>query len=227
MKKVKLPPIFIISLKNSSRREIIAKHLRSLNLDFEFFDAVYGKELSEEELAKIDFDFYPKEHHSPKPLTLGEIGCAISHIKLYEHIVKNNIPEAIILEDDAIVPHNFEKILLSALHKIPKKGDILFLFHGKAKVYPFMRNLPERYRLARYRTPSRKSKRTIIGGVGYFLTINGARKLLNIAYPIRMPADFLTGLLQKSGLIAYGIEPSCIFTGLLHSEIDKIENRYD
>lgn len=82
MKKVKFPPIFIISLKNSSRREIIAKHLRSLNLDFEFFDAVYGKELSEEELAKIDFDFYPKEHHSPKSLTLGEIGCAISHMNI-------------------------------------------------------------------------------------------------------------------------------------------------
>lgn len=55
-----LPKIFIISLKNSSRREVIAKRLRSLNLNFEFFDAVYGKELSEDELAKVDFDFLSK-----------------------------------------------------------------------------------------------------------------------------------------------------------------------
>ncbi|MFZ7157168.1 glycosyltransferase family 25 protein [Avibacterium avium] len=217
----------MISLKSSPRRELIAKHLHSLGLNFEFFDAVYGKSLSQDELDKVDFDFYPNFSNIKKDLTLGEIGCAMSHIKLYEYMVLNNINSAVILEDDAIVPHNFEKLLLSALCKMPKKGDILFLFHGKAKVFPFMRNLPDRYRLARYRTPSRKSKRAIIGGVGYILTINGARKLLNIAYPVRMPADFLTGLLQNSGLIAYGIEPSCIFTGLSHSEIDEIENRYD
>lgn len=221
-----LPKIFIISLKNSSRREVIAKRLRSLRLDFEFFDAVYGKELSENELAKVDFDFYPKEHNSPKPLTLGEIGCAMSHIKLYEHIVKNNIPEAIIFEDDAIVSLYFEEILKVALDKISSSKEILFLDHGKAKVWPFMRGLPERYRLAKYRSPSRNSKRCIIRATAYLITLNGAKKLLKQAYPIRMPADFLTGLLQLTGIKAYGIEPLCVF-GSNDSEIDKIENRYE
>ena len=221
-----LPPIFIISLKDSSRREVIASRLRSLNLKFKFFDAVYGRNLTKNELDEVDFDFYPKKFNSPKKLTLGEIGCALSHIKLYEYIVENQISEAIILEDDAIVSLYFEDILKSALHKISSSKEIIFLDHGKAKVWPLMRNLPERYRLAKYRSPSKNSKRCIIRTTAYLLTFNGAKKLLKHAYPIRMPADYLTGLLQLNCLNAYGIEPPCVF-GSYDSEIDKIENRYD
>ena len=156
---------------------------------------------------------------------LGEIGCAMSHIMLYEHIVKNNIREAIILEDDAIVSLYFEEIVTAALNKISSKKEILFLDHGKAKVYPFMKRLPERYRLAKYRSPSKKSKRSIIRTTGYLITYEGAKKLLSYAYPIRMPSDFLTGLLQLTNINAYGIEPACVF-GDVDSEIDSIENRY-
>ena len=219
------PPIFVISLKNSSRREFIAKRLRGLGLQFDFFDAIYGKDLSKEQLSQIDFQFYPQNFSARKPLTLGEIGCAMSHIMLYEHIVKNNISEAIILEDDAIVSLYFEEIVTAALNKISSKKEILFLDHGKAKVYPFMKSLPERYRLAKYRSPSQKSKRSIIRTTGYLITYKGAKKLLNHAYPIRMPSDFLTGLLQLTNINAYGIEPACVF-GDVDSEIDSIENRY-
>lgn len=222
----KFPPILVISLKNSPRRETISKRLTGLGLNFEFFDAIYGKDLSEAQLKKIDFEFYPKNYGAKKPLTLGEIGCAISHVNVYEYIVKNNLEETIVLEDDAIVSLYFEEILQSALAKAPKRREIIFLDHGKAKVYPFMRNLPERYRLARYRVPSKNSKRSIIRTTGYIITLSGAKKLLKQAYPIRMPSDYLTGLLQLNKLNAYGIEPACVF-GDVDSEIDQIENRYD
>lgn len=219
------PPIFIISLKNSPRREFISQRLNDLGLSFQFIDAVYGKELSEDDLKLIDFDFYPKKYAARKPLTLGEIGCAMSHIKLYEHIVHNNIEKAIILEDDAIVSLYFKEIVNDALRKLPKRAEILFLDHGKAKIFPFTRNLVERYRLARYLKPSKNSKRTIIRTTAYLITLNGAKKLLKYAYPIRMPSDFLTGSLQLTDIHAYGIEPACVFGGS-HSEIDQMENRY-
>lgn len=225
---MKLPKIFIISLNDSPRRDIIARRLAGLSLEFEFFDAVYGKALSNTALEKVDFDFYPQHCNAKKPLTLGEVGCAMSHIQLYEHLVKHNIQEAIILEDDAIVPIEFEKIVLDALRKVSSTYDILFLDHGKAKIYPFPRNLVERYRLAKYRRPSKNSNRTIIKTTGYILTLAGAKTLLNHAYPVRMPSDFLTGRLQLTKLNAYGIEPACIFGGvLMDSEINQIEDRYN
>lgn len=220
-----LPPIFIISLKDSTRRKEISARLNSLELDFQFVDAVYGKELTQEQLKQIDFEFYPQKYAAKKPLTLGEIGCALSHIKMYEHIVANNIPEAIILEDDAIVSLYFKQILKDVLRKVPARREIIFFDHGKAKVFPIMRNLVERYRLARYLKPSKNSKRSIIRTTAYLITQDGAKKLLKFAYPVRLPSDFLTGLLQMTDIQAYGVEPACVFGGHI-SEIDEIEDRY-
>lgn len=218
------PPIFVISLNNSSRRAIISKRLRGLGLNFEFFDAVYGKELSEQELSAVDYQFY--QTYNPKPLTLGEVGCAMSHIRIYEHMVKENISSAIILEDDAIVSQFFKDIITDAIDKINQSYELIFLDHGKVKSYPFKKKLIEGYRLAHYRKPSKNSKRCIIYATAYLLTLPGAKKLLDYAYPIRMPADYLTGLIQKTRINAYGIEPPCVFRGLdSDSEIDSIEYR--
>lgn len=62
-----------------------------------------------------------------------------------------------------------------------------------------------------YRTPSKRSKRTITRATAYLITQEGANKLLKLAYPIRMPADYLTGALQLTGLNAYGVEPLVYF----------------
>ena len=55
------PPIFIISLKHSPRRQTIANRLDGLGIRFEFIDAVYGKDLTKEELEQVDYEFYPQE----------------------------------------------------------------------------------------------------------------------------------------------------------------------
>ena len=149
-------------------------------------------------------------------------------IRAYEHIVENKIESAIILEDDAIVSHFFKEIVQDALNKVKKNHDLIFLDHGKAKSYPFKKKLYEGYRLAHYRAPSKNSKRCIIYTTAYLITQLGASKLLNYAYPVRMPSDYLTGLIQKTKINAYGIEPPCVFRGLsIDSEINQIEHRYE
>ena len=222
-----IPKIIVISLKNSTRRENIAKRLSELGLDFIFFDATDGKTPPTSVLESVDYDFYPKHYLSPKPLTLGEIGYAISHIKVYKHIVENNIESAIILEDDAIVSQHFTEIVEDTLNKINKNHELIFFDHGKVKSHFFKKRIVEGYRLARYKAPSKNSKRCIICAA-YLITISGAKKLLNYAYPIWMPADYLTGLIQKTYIRAYVVEPPCVFRGLSSdSEINQIEHRYE
>ncbi|MDE8034810.1 glycosyltransferase family 25 protein [Actinobacillus equuli subsp. equuli] len=218
--KMPIPPIFVISLANSVRRKIISARLNSLGLAFEFIDAVNGRDLTEEQLSQVDYDFYPQRFGGKHKLKLGEIGCAMSHIKAYQ----NNIKEAIILEDDAIVSHYFRRIVADALRKVPSRKQIIFFDHGKAKYWPITRSLKEGYRLVRYRSPSKNSKRTIMITTGYYLTLDGAKLLLKHAYPVRMPSDSLTGALQMTGIKAYGVEPPCIFISP-GSEIDEIEKR--
>ena len=218
-----IPPIFVISLKHSQRRHAIAQRLNGLGLSFEFFDGVYGKTLSEQELAQIDYHYL--EEFDKRRMTAGEIGCAISHIRLYEYIRAQNIAEAIILEDDAVLSTSFKRIMADLANILPSRYEILFFEHGKAKSYPFIkRTLYEGYRLVRYRYPSKNSRRGIMQATAYMVNLAGIEKLLAHAYPIRMPADFLTGFIQQTGIHAYGIEPPCVFRGA-DSEIDEIESR--
>ncbi|EEX51326.1 glycosyltransferase family 25 protein [Pasteurella dagmatis] len=219
-----MPPIFVISLKGSPRRDVISQRLNGLNLNFRFIDGINGKELTQDELNKVDYEFYLKRFNSRKPLTIGEVGCALSHLSIYEMIVQNKIEKAIILEDDAIVSQVFESLVKDSIRKSPDNTEIIFYDHGKAKSYCWRKTISENYRLVHYRRPSKNSKRVIICATAYLITLSGAQKLLKVAYPLRMPADYLTGALQLTKLKAYGVEPPCVFKGTI-SEIDAMEPR--
>ncbi|KAE9635040.1 glycosyltransferase family 25 protein [Aeromonas veronii] len=210
-------PVFIISLTRSAdRRAMVERQMSHLGIDFEFFDAVDGKSLPSDRLAKVDFNL--ARETCGHDLSLGEVGCAMSHINIYEVMVERNIPRCVILEDDIYVHMHFKAIVNDVINK--NSSDIVFLHHGKAKHLPIYSSLPEGYRLAKYLTPSKNSQRGIISTGGYILTLAGAHKLLKIAYPIRMPADYLTGRLQWNKLSAAGVEPCCLDVGLFQSTID-------
>lgn len=218
-----LPPVLVISLPGSARRELIQTIFNEIGLPFQFHDAVNGAELSDEALACVDQDYAEKEWGHC--LNKGEIGCAISHIRLYEQMVEQGLEGAIILEDDAQPAEGFTQTLREMLSALPKRAEITFLHHGKAKSWPIKRGLPNGHKLVRYRYPSAKSRRCIISSRGYWLSQAGAQKLLKLAYPIRMPSDFLTGYIQRSHIHAYGVEPNLLLETDTPSEIDAVEKR--
>lgn len=210
-------PIFIISLKRSpERRASISVQMKKHKLNFTFFDAIDGNSLSKRDLDKVDFEL--AHELCGHDLSLGEVGCALSHIYLYEKIIKEKIQKCVILEDDIYLHSSFKEIISALSDK--DNSEITFLYHGKAKKHLFSKKLPHGYRLEKYRRPSRKSKRGIISTVGYIITIDGARKLLEKSYPVRMPADYLTGRLQLNKLKASGVEPCCLDTGLFDTTIN-------
>lgn len=84
--------IYAINLASQTEKNnYIINECKKLNLNVDIFDGVYGAELSEEYLKSNVLD-YPNCY-----LTRGEIGCALSHIKIYEDIIKNNLPYAMII----------------------------------------------------------------------------------------------------------------------------------
>ncbi|MFM4770114.1 MULTISPECIES: glycosyltransferase family 25 protein [Aeromonas] len=212
-------PIIIVSLARShERRDYISKQMHHFGLEFSFFDAVDGQNPSHLEEIASKIDVVKARELCGHDISLGEIGCAASHIKVYEMMVENNIDRAIILEDDVHLHMYFKELVESSCKK--SSADIVFLRHGKAKSWPWKKSLPEGYRLAKYISPSRNSKRGIMSTAGYILTLNGAKKILKHAYPIRMPSDYLTGRIQLNGLSADGIEPCCLDVDWLPPAID-------
>ena len=209
--------VFVISLRRATeRREHISKQMQEQNIPFEFIDAVDGRTLTEEQKSLADLAL--AEELLGHTLVPGEIGCALSHIGVYEKMVTENIASCIILEDDMNFDSQFKNIILK-IEALKNNWELIYLFHGKAKSWPLKRALAPGFKLARYRFPSKNSKRTIISAVGYMLTLEGAKKMLKVAYPIRMPSDYLLGRIQKTRLKTYGVEPSCMQTGIFQTTI--------
>lgn len=108
--------IIVVNLKKDiARRGYMSKMLDSLWVKYSFFDAVYGKELSQDELdSLVDYDFLKEKKIS---LSLGEIGCALSHYMIYKKIVNEKIDKVLIMEDDVEIDEIFFLRVLSLLEK--------------------------------------------------------------------------------------------------------------
>lgn len=102
---------FIVNLpKDKKRKEYIIDIVDKYPiLDYEFVDAVYGKELSIDETNSL-FDTSTAYKRYGRNLNPGEIGCTLSHFKCYRKLVDENIPYALILEDDITIIRDFSLI---------------------------------------------------------------------------------------------------------------------
>jgi len=106
--------IFLINLdRRPDRLQYVQHQMERLNLDFTRISAVDGQFLSMETQSLINIEQFIIE--TKKKPVLGELGCALSHRKVWEKIIDENIEYALILEDDVKIKaelltflHNFK-----------------------------------------------------------------------------------------------------------------------
>ena len=191
--------IFVISLKRSKdRRILIKKELDHLDMPFSFFNAIDGKLLNPQ-LSKKMMQLRLKAYRNVENLKgkikvrHGEVGCALSHIKIYSHIVKKNIPLSLVLEDDSEINENLKKIIEDPLLLEFARGVFEVLNLGcirREGIYmPILRFFGRR-KIHNNETIG-KPARSIPGTSCYLLTLNGAQKLLEASMPLRYGADQL------------------------------------
>jgi len=70
-----------------------------LGLEFEFFDAIGGSCLSQQEIARA-YDPDKNARLFKRPLSAAEIGCYLSHHALWDRVGGSRAAGAIVLEDD-------------------------------------------------------------------------------------------------------------------------------
>jgi glycosyl transferase family 25 len=192
--------IFLLNLDRAiDRRKTMEGHLSSLGLQFELISAVDGKKLSPYDRSKYsEEDAIKAVGH---PLIDTQIGCALSHARLYERIVAEGIPECLILEDDALLGEMFLKVM-EHRNQFPDNWDMIN-FYTRTPQDPIGPFLTDIYRCSKFLGPAS-------GLVAYLISLKGAKKLLRKVYPIRYEADGLTGRTQVAGINSYGISPAVI-----------------
>ena len=194
--------IFVVNLERSDdRREFISKQLNRLNLKYEIFKAVDGANLTDEELES--YDSSGAHAICARDLTRGEMGCSYSHLYIYKKMVAENISQALVIEDDVILNDDVVNILKNTAC-YPDNWELIFFSHNNAVSSIWgKKRLLKNYNIVRFVEHPHYTS-------GYLINRIGAEKLLNYGYPMRMPADLLTGDLKNTGVNLYGIKPVCI-----------------
>ena len=193
-------PVWVLNLERSrDRRVYMADQLRRLNWQFEIIPAVDGRCLSAEDLryysAQEALKFVSRE------LSPGEIGCALSHARIWERIVAVNIQEALIFEDDIEIKSELMGVL-ERRDAFPEDWELIN-FRTDVKKLPFGPPVYAQYHACRFKAYANRT-------AAYLINIKGAKKLLDHVYPIRLAADGLTGRTHISNLISYGVYPDLV-----------------
>jgi glycosyl transferase family 25 len=191
--------ILVVSLrKDGKRRKFIKAQLDALGLEFEFFDAMLGSEKIGDTQWYDDEQARRQEGRSLKP---GEVGCALSHIGVYEEIVRRNLPYALILEDDAIVHKKLPKVLECLENGLIAQGDLIFLERCDHYAPFSVKKLFDDFKLV---NPILVRHGNNAQSAGYIVTRDAARAMKDVNIPVHFPADNwgnYAGLVRFKGVV--------------------------
>ena len=114
--------VYLINMdKDTERLDNVTKECKKFNINFERFSGVNCLNLSKEELDK----YVTKTCQNICPN--GLVGCAISHMKIYEDALKNNYKNILVLEDDVYFTDDLYEELDKAMLDLPEDYDILYV----------------------------------------------------------------------------------------------------
>jgi GR25 family glycosyltransferase involved in LPS biosynthesis len=170
--------VFVLSLKRriDRRKDFILKnHKKLYKLNWSFFDAIDGKEI--EITPKILKIFETGDYNYRR----GIIGCALSHIKMWELLINSEVDTFLILEDDVEIHPNFLEQLNILYSKIKNTNwDLCYLGHF---LYPHLqnsdyKNVNKEVNIIQHDVEWALSN-NMGGTIGYIINKKGAMNMLN------------------------------------------------
>lgn len=228
--------IYVINLaKRKDRLKKIEDAFAKFSFDnYKIIEAVDGNNLTPEDLQKSYNE--KTANRIFRKLTIGEIGCALSHQKIYDLVLENNLSGALIIEDDFVISENFINYIKQP--EIITDVDCLILScHSSNKYkypqkynYQIMNATPNgRFYFTKetisyngfvYRKFDEQSYKNdfIHGTMCYYISNKGCQKF-KINYPVIVPADWVWNVAQN--LSIYGLDPLFI----LNSNLIDLETR--
>lgn len=192
------------------RKDYMIQHLAEKNItNYEFIKGFDGAKLKNKlnKLVKIHpaTKLDPPIYHA-WPLSLGEIGCTLSHLKAYKTIVKKNYHKVLICEDDIRFNEHYDNHE-EWFNELPEYWDILH-FHSWRTISDNIKDYsyPIEYKLSKER--NKISERVYTGykeygGTNcYAITHSAARTLLTTGWPVQYAADGMTQKLSDNKIMS-------------------------
>ena len=103
----KAPPTFVINLaRQVERKRRMQALVAAAGVEPVFVEAVDGSKLGASAMLPW------RRNDKRALLNAGEVGCLLSHVSVWERIVREGIDHAVVLEDDLVISPTFRQILL-------------------------------------------------------------------------------------------------------------------
>jgi len=203
--------IFVINLDRSvDRYNNIKKQFDDYNLSYERFSAIDGYNLqimnqagekftgldvrNNPSLLSLDnnytircpsesINYYADSKILDRALTAGELGCYCSHREIWFKMVKENVPYALIVEDDTILKDNFHNNFKAVLKNLSAEWDLTYLFaiHSEDKTFYNIYNNSYLKKI--------DSNGYFNATTGYLISLKAAQKLLEYSKNFTLPID--------------------------------------
>jgi len=207
-------PVWVLNVaRDVERRRFMERQLSRLGVEYEIVEAVDKRAIPPREWRRYSAE--EAVRMTGREVSVGEVACFLSHIRLWERLAAGRHREALIMEDDAGVGASLFGVLKNR-HKLPDDYERVN-FYTDGRLQPFGRFVSGLHRAARYRV---WADNTVV----YLLTAVGAKKLLEraaslyMALDIFMGVDFSTGK-SRTGIVNYGIFPATAHVAPFSSSI--------
>ena len=221
--------IIVLNLKHRvDRKEYIIELFKLYNIEnYEFFEAIYGKELENSlELKKI---FKNNDFGNRK----GFIGCAMSHYEIWLKLVHDkNIDFYIIFEDDVKLSKHFHKYFEHIKHftyNNLEKIDLLFLGYTSCHNQEYIQKYEEKDIELNHSIHELNKNHYLGGTFSYIVTKYGAQNQLDYIEKngIQHGIDYLFKI--NNDLNCYHVFPHLVYSDWIRTtEGDtNIQNDYD
>jgi glycosyl transferase family 25 len=201
--------ILVINIaRNADRRKYVYDNIEGL--DFDFFDGVDGRMFTgQSHVEGVDNEGCLQT--SGKILKLGEIGCAMSHKKVWEHIVEKGYKKTLILEDDAMFLVEHIRCISAILDTMPQDWEMIYwgyvndavpLLSTYVKInylYPFIRKFRPNFnpnldvigrKYSTYHSQFFRKAGFHGGTHAYAVTLETAKKYITLSSPIIGTAEY-------------------------------------
>jgi glycosyl transferase, family 25 len=200
---------YVINLPEATdRRQFVEAQLRFYPfLRVEYVAAIRGSSLSEKELSeRVD----PAECRKTvgRELGSGEIGCALSHIKVMEKVVTDGEPAALVLEDDAVLSGMLHRIIGELEAQILSPAPRVILLTPCEYVAAGGQILSHGYAI--------RPVHDAFYAAGYLVNREAALRISARLLPVAMPADWWKEIRGRTGIELGALVPYCV--GLSVSE---------
>ena len=196
---MKIDKIFIINLKSRDDR---LKNMRllidTLNIDknkIEIFEAVVGKELNEinDILSISSLDtLYNKSTNHKDIRSKGAIGCYLSHYKIWEKIINENLNNVIIFEDDLVSDVEIKEFE-EYINSLPQDYDVALL--SWFSLWFDLLNNPKKNTIINNYW-NKYNSINVFACQSYLVSKKGAEKLVKNAFPICYQVDAYINILN-------------------------------